>query len=187
MSHILRREKKQPLSSGPECPFMGFIAPETSAAEMGNKNADEVINWKGGTTGPFREVGHPRNYYLQSCGFWKLNFSLSDFLCSGVDVRLPFVARSGVGLEERGNRWLCRNEKHQGWEPSPSSDVQLLALSNDLNAPFWVVTFSLLWNMVIFLSSSQTVHARKLMLGRPGGGGAGPGAATPGRTERRRV
>lgn len=45
-----------------------------------------------------------------------------------------------------------------------SSDVQLLALSNDLNAPFWVCDLLSALEHGHFLSSSQTVHARKLML-----------------------
>ena len=83
---------------------------------------------------------------------------------SGVDVRLLFGAGSGVGLEERGHRWLCRNEN------SGAGSLQLPPTCNDCSLERFECTLlgcellSAPQNMVVFLSSSQTVHARRLML-----------------------
>lgn len=143
MSHILRREKKQPPQlRSQECTFMGYCK-KPQLQKWVTKMLTRFINWKGCGTTALSGGGTLRGIVISVLWLLEIEFSLSDFLCQWCRCEeAAAVARSGVGLEERGNRWLCRNENTR--EPSPSSDVQLLALSNDLNAPFWVVTFSLL-------------------------------------------
>lgn len=80
-----------------------------------------------GTTA-FSEAGAPEELLSGPSSLWKLNFSLSD---------LPREA----GMEERGDHLLGRNENTRGRNLA-SPHMQLLLPQDDLNASFWVVTFS---------------------------------------------